>query len=244
MKQYLQIFLSIFVIHSTFAQCYDHIAGDTISIFSIKGLHLRELPDKNSKILLRIDYGSEIIVQSQTKSENVENRNGCWIKTSYNGHTGYVFSGFTTNLRLPNFQADTNGDCFYSEILHRWCVSKYDSIKPEEQNIFESKIFNGHSYNIIDYRHFNDGTSITYITEYEGTGFIFETYQIGINDVLNFLNCSKYLKENDIDCDRNNDITIEYNLIKGKFGNIISIDSNIGTIHFANGKTIITMELM
>lgn len=66
------------------------------------GLNLREKPDTNSKVLIRLPYGATVTatdsIKIQFKRDNVFN---FWVKVTYKGLVGYVANRYLINQPAP-----------------------------------------------------------------------------------------------------------------------------------------------
>ncbi|MCL1865312.1 MAG: SH3 domain-containing protein [Spirochaetes bacterium] len=67
------------------------------------GLNLRSTPDKSSKIITLIPFGTKVTIEkSDGKEIFLDGRYGKWVNVKYDNKTGWVFSGF-----LCDFKPDT-----------------------------------------------------------------------------------------------------------------------------------------
>ena len=110
MKNIILILLSIINITPlNAAENYKY--GDRLFVASPKGLNLRAEPFSNSKILVELEYNSQITIIDKlpfTKSFTYSVTNfssgtlkikGFWVKVSFNNLEGYVFDGNLTNYK-------------------------------------------------------------------------------------------------------------------------------------------------
>lgn len=72
----------------------DQWAGKKFLTIAERGLILRSEPKQDSQPLGLIPFHSSITVIASDRYETIEHRDGQWLKTSYSGKEGYVFSGF------------------------------------------------------------------------------------------------------------------------------------------------------
>ena len=72
------------------------------------GLLLREDSNKNSKIIDKIPFNSEILVIKQTKLEIIDDIKDYWIQIEYKNKKGFVFGGYTSSSNL-NIYSMNNG---------------------------------------------------------------------------------------------------------------------------------------
>lgn len=73
------------------------------------GLSLREKQDINSKVLVKIPYGTKISISYTDEQVNVsaEGMEGSWAKTTYNGKTGYVVNVYLLPWAPPKATVKT-----------------------------------------------------------------------------------------------------------------------------------------
>jgi len=68
----------------------------TFYVAAKNGLSLREKQDINSKVLVKIPYGTKVSVSYMDETVNIssEGMEGQWTKTSFSGKTGYVVNTY------------------------------------------------------------------------------------------------------------------------------------------------------
>jgi Bacterial SH3 domain len=88
----------------------------TVYTAAKSGLSIREKPDAKSAVLGKIPYGTKIVTthnldeeQTEIKTEGLK---GFWIKTTYNGKTGYVVSSYLLPVAPPKAGTKTMLDYF------------------------------------------------------------------------------------------------------------------------------------
>lgn len=68
----------------------------TFYVAAKSGLSLRENQDIGSKVVLKIPYGTKLSISypDESVNTNTEGMDGQWVKTSFNGKTGYVVNSY------------------------------------------------------------------------------------------------------------------------------------------------------
>lgn len=80
------------------------------------GLRMRESPNINSKIILKISHNEKVqIIEQKSDPVIFDNISGNWTKVKYNNTVGWVFGGFLGNL---NFSDKFNIGLFYNEKVY------------------------------------------------------------------------------------------------------------------------------
>ncbi len=89
--------------------------NQTLFVATPSGLSLREQPNKESKRIELLPYG--FLIENIAKDENgwpksynpqtIDGYESDWIKVTYNGHTGYIFRGYTIPIPPPK-ESDTS----------------------------------------------------------------------------------------------------------------------------------------
>ena len=99
MKKYLFLFLILLL---SAAACPDRKAPPEAKYAaSYTGLHLREKPDRNSRSLALLPYGTRVTLLARSgKFESVSGKKGEWVQVSAAGSAGYVFYGFLTSEQI------------------------------------------------------------------------------------------------------------------------------------------------
>jgi uncharacterized protein YgiM (DUF1202 family) len=95
----------------------DSKINSEIKIVNAKsGLNVRELPSVDSRKLITIPNRTEIIIQlDDFKWDTIDGLKGNWIKTTYEGKTGWIFEGFLLDLDRNKVIPTTHIPYFYSE---------------------------------------------------------------------------------------------------------------------------------
>lgn len=92
------------------------------------GLILREGPNRNTDKLDAIPFGEEVLLCSATNlDETIEGKSGSWIKVTWADKTGYLFSGFLTEIYnrkiqmvMPNSGVDSQWECMELSPEIKW----------------------------------------------------------------------------------------------------------------------------
>ena len=88
----------IFFCNTSFAQQYDceGDAGDLYVVNAKSGLALRDAPSLYSNKITAVPFGKSITVCDITSGldENIEGKDGQWVKAFYRGKSGWMFDGF------------------------------------------------------------------------------------------------------------------------------------------------------
>jgi len=73
-------------------------------VLANSGLPIREKPSPKAAKLYKIPYNTKIKVDKFTGVENTfQGLKNYWAKVTYNGRTGYLFSGFLSRLKGPKY---------------------------------------------------------------------------------------------------------------------------------------------
>jgi uncharacterized protein YgiM (DUF1202 family) len=84
--------------------------GESLTVFIEAGLNLRDKPDINSKVIVRVPYGQKVTVLENTKKPvpfKFDNIDGHWVYAEYEGKKGYIFDGYLSTLPAPELSEDS-----------------------------------------------------------------------------------------------------------------------------------------
>lgn len=106
MNKALTILIIFTFTQYSFTQNFNYKQGDTLKIFALSGLKLRNEGNTNSKVLTTIKFGEKVIILDtfQFDKKNVqivEGFSGRWVKVQYDSLEGYTFDGFLSFLPMP-----------------------------------------------------------------------------------------------------------------------------------------------
>ncbi len=101
------IILLLFLANTCLAQRPNYRVGDTLKVFTLGGLKLREGIGLSSKVIGSMKLGSKVVVlnhfeAAQKYFQTIEGFSGHWIQVQYDTLIGYAFDGFLSALPLPN----------------------------------------------------------------------------------------------------------------------------------------------
>jgi hypothetical protein len=191
MKNKLLIFYIHFIPFFAYGQfpqtLFDYAIGDSLQVLAKSGLTLRDSASMNGKKITAMPFGSTVVVLSpMCKWEVNGDRMGGWLQVSYNGHTGYAFSGFLTSLKIPALKpSDISADhMIWFETIAR---ANTDSLIYKGNTLFEGVDQDEKERSNSNWEIFRDGTLLNYVSSYEETYLTIESYEITLNDILNLL---------------------------------------------------------
>jgi hypothetical protein len=101
------IVLLLLLSNTCLAQRPNYQVGDTLKVFTMGGLKLREGIGLSSKVIGSMKLGSKVVVldhfdAAQKYFQTIEGFSGHWIQVQYDTLIGYAFDGFLSALPLPN----------------------------------------------------------------------------------------------------------------------------------------------
>lgn len=92
-KRYSLLFFFLLFLPSAYTQLY---------VAAPSGLSLREAPNKESKKLDLLPFGTMVTANYESIwSEEIDGYHGHWFEVKYNGKQGYIFDGYTLPLSVP-----------------------------------------------------------------------------------------------------------------------------------------------
>ncbi len=191
--------------------------GDTLRVFAMNGISLREKPSIKSDKIKTIPFRSSVVIESDyyQNYETFENRQGGWIMVKSANENGYVFSGYLTDKKIPNIK-----------IEKQKCLRIHDFYNFIKTNIGDTicsgidtlKIFGKGKMEFKEWMLHENGDEIIYETSYENLDIIFSTYRFTMNDIINFLEV--YIKSRCLQ-DYN---SVKIKISKGKLGFVEQIE--------------------
>jgi hypothetical protein len=92
----------------TLVQGNNYEEGDTLNVFAESGLNLRLDGSITSKKIGLIPFGATVIVTNTFKfdeiyHDEIENLKGNWVQVRFDSLQGFVFDGFLSKLRIPDY---------------------------------------------------------------------------------------------------------------------------------------------
>lgn len=101
------IILLLFLANTCLAQRPNYQVGDTLKVFTLGGLKLREGIGLSSKVIGSMKLGNKVVVlnhfdAAQKYFQTIEGFSGHWIQVQYDTLIGYAFDGFLSALPIPN----------------------------------------------------------------------------------------------------------------------------------------------
>ena len=182
----------------TFSQILYFEIGDTLTVLAKSGLSLRDSNSIVSKKLGVASFGQRIIVSgSEIFSDVIDGRRGWWIKVNLNDKIGFMFSGYLSQIKIPESFLEKPGCCRYPYLEEIVRLNVDSLIGKGERNWKGFGETDGRS---AKWELFKDGTLIQYWGYYESEDLVVESYNITMYDILNLL---EYYLDNLPDCCKN-----------------------------------------
>ncbi len=144
--------------------------GDRLFVWAKSGLNMREAPDANSKVLIKISFGGEVVCQSRKywddylhnsqkindkielpsgKSAQIELK-GSWAKVKYENYEGYVFDAYLSRFKPAKKAGNAESilGYFKNEFSPITYLEKKDSMLEygRDKVVFSNGIFLSHNY--------------------------------------------------------------------------------------------------
>jgi Bacterial SH3 domain len=100
MKQNLAAILVIFLLAEIgYSQQVSYKIGDTLNVFTIGGLKLREGTSLSSRVLTSMKLGDKVVVKNVFQHDPeyfqiIEGFTGHWVRIKYDTLEGFAFDGF------------------------------------------------------------------------------------------------------------------------------------------------------
>lgn len=189
---YLAFFSSLLV-----AQEKAFRVGETAIVFALNGLKLRENPTAKSDSLTILPYGAKAkVVDITYETFVIEHRLGRWVKVNYKDKTGYLFTGYLTNLPLPKIDWKKH-NCIDEVSFSQWItqIQKKDTVVHESERLLMGYDEDGKDASRPWWFFYNDGTMIYHHFGYESETYVVETFELVLNDVLNYLEYYRWALE-------------------------------------------------
>lgn len=107
MKKNIVAILVIFLLAKNgYSQQASYKIGDTLNVFTIGGLKLREGTSLSSRVLASMKLGDKVVVKNVFQNDskyfqNIEGFAGHWVRIKYDTLEGFAFDGFLSSLPIP-----------------------------------------------------------------------------------------------------------------------------------------------
>jgi hypothetical protein len=148
--------------------------AQTVYVASPNGLSLREAPNKDSKRIKLLEYGTPITKQGYSDDfVKIDGYSGQWMKVStQDGKSGYVFDGYTLPVKVPE-----SGD------LYDYFAKTFGKI------VFEDSIINrsdGDDFLVKHIYHFANGVIYMESSMYESSESTLMNVELGSDQAYLF----------------------------------------------------------
>lgn len=143
----------------------------TLRVIAPSGLNLRAEPKLGSKVLRKLPYGAEVILQEEGyELITVGWMTGHWAKVATLGASGYVFSPYLTHLPLPD--TSPQGDCEQQvDFGHESLLQAYiqDQLSPRDspEVVYELPMDSGELYRKVTHQAYEHQIEVVRTTFYE-----------------------------------------------------------------------------
>ncbi|HZV69457.1 MAG TPA: SH3 domain-containing protein [Saprospiraceae bacterium] len=161
--------------------------GDTIIVLAKSGINLRDSTSATSKKIQSVPFGTKLVTLDQPRDYvRIEKRSGSWIKVKYGSVTGYAFSGFLTDLKIPKFDEhmlQCNNLRWFEDVIR----ANMDTLLHKGTTLKKGFDIDGKDWHQSMWEIYKDGTMIDYQTGYEWSDLMITTNRMAMNDILNLL---------------------------------------------------------
>lgn len=217
--------------------------GDVLNIFAVSGLNLRAEPSITGKVITKIPYAEKVtVIEPSEYNDPIEDRQGIWLKVQYKSQSGYLFSGYLTKLAVPKIDT-AQITCYEFYEFPNWIKKtlKNDTLVSSGKRLFKRYDPDGKDWNSVNWEFYSSGTMVYHYFGYESETYVIESFDITLNDILNFLNYYAALHHSKCD----NKLTIKLNKTGSYdyFDKIECSDPRPFTATRLSGKTIIEISL-
>ena len=112
--------LVAFAFLTNFAFAWQPAPGDSLTVWALSGLNLRENPSQKSKVIFALPFGSTVLVEEQDSiripfeericpnpredPKRYYTLHGAWLKVNSNGTLGYIFDFYLSKASSENVQ--------------------------------------------------------------------------------------------------------------------------------------------
>ncbi|MBK7010646.1 MAG: SH3 domain-containing protein [Saprospiraceae bacterium] len=149
------------------------------------GLILRESHSVNSKNLMQLKFGDKVsVIDTLYYGDYIDERQGSWIHVRAKDKTGFMFSGYLTNLKIPkHFQTKQN--CLRYDQFEEILTLNTGNLIGEGERKFNSFWEKSKGYS--NWKVYDDGTIIQNLFGYEFEDLIVHSYNFNMFDILIYL---------------------------------------------------------
>lgn len=190
MKKVILLIITVSFITIIYCQPNSHYKlryhpGDTLISLAKSGIIIRSKPALESDKLGIVPFGEKLFVLNPTTSFDViESRNGKWLKITYKGSEGYIFSGYVTTLKIQKHKF-SGIDCYQSVFFEEFIKLNLDTLICKGHNCYScGDVRLEISY---DWEIYANRTQVTYQVGEDWDSRIIESYDITMNDLLNLM---------------------------------------------------------
>lgn len=178
------------------SQIHYYEKGDTLTVLAKNGLVLRDDHSINSNKILQLSFGEKVkVIDTLYFGDYIDERHGSWIHVQAKDKTGYMFSGYLTQLKIPtHFTNEQN--CWRFEQFEEIIKFNIGSLVCKGEREFKS--FWEKSSGSTTWELYDDGTIIENSFSYEYADLIVHSYNLTMFDVLNLLD--NYIQNIPKDC--------------------------------------------
>lgn len=118
------------ILFCTLLQGTNYVEGDKLNVFAKSGLNLRTGHNISFEKIIRIPFGEEILILNtfgfeEKYNDEIEELKGHWVYVEYGNYKGYVFDGFISKLRIPDYSIDEEFECNEIGIIDKYLNMKY-----------------------------------------------------------------------------------------------------------------------
>lgn len=160
-------------------------SGDTLISLAKSGVIIRSKPALESEKLGIVPFGEKLLVLNTTIFFNIiESRNGKWLKITYKGFEGYIFSGYVTTLKIPSYKF-SDIDCYQSVFFEEFIKCNLDTLVCKGNSCYNCGDVRLEIRN--EWEIYTNRTLVTYQVGEDWDSRIIESYDITMNDLLNLM---------------------------------------------------------
>jgi len=176
-------------------------------------LILRDDHSINSNKILQLSFGDKVkVVDTLYFGDYIDDRHGSWIHVQAKHKTGYMFSGYLSQLKIPkHFKKAQN--CWRFEQFEEIIKLNIGSLTYNGEREFNG--FWEKSLGFIKWELYDDGTIRENSFSYECEDLIVHSYNFTMFDILNLLD--NYIQNITKECRENENYEVKVNKIDGHY---------------------------